>query len=366
MQNESLISREESTAIKGLLIFLIILGHNSFFSSESRIGMVYLYLFHIQAFFMLPFLYPHKKISFIRIRDYVIRLYYPFIILFLFLSLLNYVGNILGVIPENVSSQMIETDKHWNDFLLTILTGNGYNIDYFTGLQFLWFLPVMFSMIILKDIYYDNDTSEILKYLIILCGSIFFFIYFIFGFRAPFDKSVIYLLKNYSPFAITYAFGAFFMGVVGLWIIKNWKNSILYIIIPILFVFGTTICFILQHDGEVPIDDKVRWGLLLTMPFLFFFIVYQIRNILSNSCLLKKLGEYSFPIYIIHPFLLKILFIIIYPLWGTNWGIVIISQVITTIISYYIARIIYMNPYLKAIIFPNSWNEFCKLRHVKV
>ena len=146
MQNESLISREESTAIKGLLIFLIILGHNSFFSSESRIGMVYLYLFHIQAFFMLPFLYPHKKISFIRIRDYVIRLYYPFIILFLFLSLLNYVGNILGVIPENVSSQMIETDKHWNDFLLTILTGNGYNIDYFTGLQFLWFLPVMFFL----------------------------------------------------------------------------------------------------------------------------------------------------------------------------------------------------------------------------
>lgn len=366
IQDESLISREASTAIKGLLIFLIILGHNSFFSSESRIGMVYLYTFHIQAFFMLPFLYPHKKISATRLRDYAIRLYYPFVVLFLSLTLLNYVGNSLGIIPKSVSPQMIEMSNKWKDFLLTILTGNGYNIDYFTGFQFLWFLPVMFSMTILKDIYYDKNTSKVFKFLMILSGSIFFFIYFIFGFRTPFDKNIIYLLKEYSPFAVTYALGAFFMGVVGLWIIKMKNNRIAYIAIPMLFILGTVICLMSQHDGEIPINDEIRWVLLLTMPFLFFFILYQIRYTLSNSRLLQKLGKYSFPIYIIHPFLLKILFMIVYPLWGTNWGIVIISQIIITVISYHIARIIYKNPYLKAAMFPNSWNEIYKLKTKKV
>lgn len=365
IQDESLISREASLAIKGLLIFLIILGHNSFFSSESRIGMVFLYTFHIQAFFILPFLYPHKKVSVIRLRNYIIRFYYPFVIFFLFLSLLNHIGNTWGIIPENTFSGNIGTVNKWKEFLLTIITGNGYCIDYFTGFQFLWFLPVMFSMVILKDIYYDKRANYMLRYFMVLFGCIFFLIYFIFGFRTPFDKNIIYLLKEYSPFAITYALGAFFMGVISLRVIKMEKYRSANIVIPALFVSGAILCFVSQHDGKVPIDDEIRWILLLVMPFLFFFIIYQLRDYLSKITLLKDIGKYSFPIYIIHPFLLKVFFMIVYPLWGANWLIVIVSQVIITAISYYIALIIYNNHYLKAIMFPSNWNELSNLKFTK-
>lgn len=365
MQDKNFISRDASTGIKGLLIFLIILGHNSFFSSETRIGMVYLYTFHIQAFFMLPFLYPHKELSFVRFRDYAVRLYYPFIIIFLFLSLINYFGCSLGIVPENVSLGTMETTDKWKEFILTLITGNGYSIDYFSGFQFLWFLPVMFSMTLIKDLYYGNSTRRILKYTILISGCFFFFVYFIFGFRAPFDKSIIYLLKEYSPFAITHALGAFFMGVCALLVIHMTKYKVANIVISIFFILGTIVCFRSQHDGEVPIDDEIRWMLLLTMPFLFFFILYQLRNPISNITILRELGKYSFPIYIIHPLLLKILFTIIYPLYGTNWGIVIASQIVIAAISYYIARFIYAKKYLKAILFPNNWNEIKGLKSYK-
>lgn len=360
--NCSLISREESAAIKGFLIFLIILGHNSFFSSETRIGMVYLYTFHIQAFFILPFLYPIKKISWQRIRDYLVRFYYPFVLIFILLTVVNEIGETLNIIPENVSRITISKDSEIREFLLTLLNGNAFNIDYFTGLQFLWFLPVMFSMSILKDIFYDTRTNNGLKFIMLLLGACFFFVYFIFGLRAPYDDSIVYTLREYSPFALTHSLGAFYMGVVGLQCLKFSKNKVFTIVAILLFILGTFICFRFQHDGEVPIDDGIRWILLLVMPFSFFFIMYKFRNILGNSIILKKMGTYSFPIYIIHPFLLKICFALISPIYGVNWFIMLFVQIFVTILSYYIAKAIYKVNCLKILFFPKNWEEFQNLK----
>lgn len=353
--NKSLISREASTGIKGLLIFLIILGHNNLFSTESRIGMVYLYTFHIQAFFMLPFLYPHKELSFNRIRNYIARLYYPYIFLFIILSILNLFITKYGIIQQPPLYPLSYIHNYTLEFFLTLINGNGYNIDFFTGLQFLWFLPVMFSMNILKDYYYSCHSKYIQISLIIL-GLIFFFVYFIFGFRAPFDKRVIFYIKEYSPFAFTYALGALFMGIVGRNIIKI-KSRYSNVMTILLFISGTYICFSSQHDGEVPINDEIRWGLLLMMPFIFFYLLYYNRKYIEKSKILQEIGKYSFPIFIIHPFLLKISSYLISKFFDTNWLNVLIIQLLVTILSYYIARFIYSIQSLKTIIFPNTWQE---------
>lgn len=357
-QSCSLISREGSTAIKGLLIFLIILGHNSLFSSLSRIGMVYLYTFHIHAFFLLPFLYPVKSIDKHRITDYFVRLYYPFILFFIILSILNYIAAHFNLIPNgNVEILHKTINPQWLFFIITLINGNAKYIDYFTGFQFLWFLPVMFSMYILRDFYYSKISNLNVKYIIIILCLLCYLAFIIFGFRTPYNQEINDIILFYSPFAITKALGYLFMGLVILFLIKK-KNQSINVLIHLIFFSGTLICFICQKGGDVPIEDNYRWGLMLLMPFSFFYLLYNYNSILSKIPFLIELGKYSFPIYIIHPFLLKIISAFIQNYNMNCWITVIIVQIIVTILSLFISKYLYSNTLIKRYIFPHKWADF--------
>ena len=142
----SLISINESTALKGLLIFLIVLGHNMIFTYcvLPYNGMAYLYSFHIQAFFILPFLYDSKILNVKRIKDYFFRLYWPFIII----SIILYICRIIYNKP--VEYNIVELIQMW-------FTGNPQLIKQLCGIQILWFMPVMCSLCIIKDLYYQSN-----------------------------------------------------------------------------------------------------------------------------------------------------------------------------------------------------------------
>ena len=79
--SETLLSRDESSSIKGILMLLIVLGHDIPFVdwTDSWMVMVWLYLFHIHSFFLLPFLYPIKPLDFYRFWNHIIRYYIKFI-----------------------------------------------------------------------------------------------------------------------------------------------------------------------------------------------------------------------------------------------------------------------------------------------
>ena len=62
----SLISRDDSTAIKGLLLLLVAFGHTSMLTTNYSVGdkiflWYWLYSFHVYLFFILPFVYGYKK-----------------------------------------------------------------------------------------------------------------------------------------------------------------------------------------------------------------------------------------------------------------------------------------------------------------
>ena len=356
-QNISFISRECSLAIKGLLIFLIILGHNTFFSKLSTIGMVYLYLFHIYSFFMLPFLYPNNKLTRTRILNYFSKLYYPFICLYIFLSIIHLLCEIYGFLPQNVDTLPVETNIHSIHWLVTIFTGNSFMIDYYTGFQFLWFMPVMFSMSIIREYYIS--ANKITRILIIASSFLFYIFLVIFSFRAPYDRSINFYIKLYSVFAIPHALGFYFMGMCSLFVIKLWKKIRKYIIIinPIIFSLATLICFNYKQDDLLPIPDILRWILLVVMPFSFFLLLYQFRDILSKSSILCELGKYSFLIYIIHPFILKILALILLKYIENSFLLVVIVQVCVTYVSFLLAKLVNRNVNIKKFIFPNTWGE---------
>lgn len=62
----SLISRDASTAIKGLLMLLIVFGHTgmlttNFVTGDRTILWHWLYSFHVYVFLILPFIYGYSK-----------------------------------------------------------------------------------------------------------------------------------------------------------------------------------------------------------------------------------------------------------------------------------------------------------------
>ena len=64
---ERSIDKKDSLAIKGLVILLIILGHNKLISCEHLPFLFgYLYTFHVGVFFILPTFYDIKKRNWVK------------------------------------------------------------------------------------------------------------------------------------------------------------------------------------------------------------------------------------------------------------------------------------------------------------
>lgn len=155
MLERVIVSREESNAIKGLLILLIALGHNSILSFawdgcehvEAYFHRNWLYQFHVYVFFMLPFIYNEQPYRKGNLRKYAVRMLWPYF----WICLICLAVSVLIGAPFN----------GWANLAWTLVSGNidllGINI----GAQFPWFLMTMFALMLLKDLYYSLSRSFI-------------------------------------------------------------------------------------------------------------------------------------------------------------------------------------------------------------
>ena len=154
MLEKTIVSREESNAIKGLLILLIALGHNSILSFTwngcEAVGAYFhrnwLYQFHVYVFFMLPFIYNEQPYRKGNLRKYAIRMLWPYIWICLICLAMSLcvLGN-----PFN----------GWANLTWTLISGNITLLGLNIGSQFPWFLMTMFALMLLKDLYYSLAHS---------------------------------------------------------------------------------------------------------------------------------------------------------------------------------------------------------------
>lgn len=357
------LSKEESTAIKGLLVFIIILGHNAVLTKSVECIQPFVYLFHVKIFFILPFFYQSKTTSF---KDCVeknfIRLYHPFLLFFVLLSLLYYFLNSTIIDPHKIANGL---DSIANNTLLyytnTIFTGNAYLIDFFTGYQFLWFLPVIFSMMIIKNHLQEKRT---IRYFVLVVGFILYlFFYSISGSLSL--QEARFNIMLFSPFAIFQGIAMFFLGYTCSRIILYDKFnkaitgafSALFIALSIFLIYNLT---------KDPDYIKVcGYGAIIRfiMPYLFMGILYLFRKQLSKMSVFIKLGELSLPIYIFSTLICTVFYLVfgrlnaITPLNG------IIALLLITVISYYVAMLLYKLPIIRKLIFPRDKKElsgFCQ------
>lgn len=126
------LDRSESTAIKGLLILLIVLGHNQLLLPHGSAGFMWFYLFHVTCFFILPFFYggQAKKPTWRHISDLIVRTWWPYLI-------------------TAIATWLVAGGEPGWNIVYAFLNGSSTLTGRDLGGTFLWFMPTFCSFSIL-------------------------------------------------------------------------------------------------------------------------------------------------------------------------------------------------------------------------
>lgn len=342
-ENKNLISRADSSALKGFLILLIILGHIRGISNEFQ---MYLYCFHVQCFFILPFLYRAKPLNTQSFSNLALKLLWPFVLLY-GLQILMAIF-IFHDSSFTSSSELIPGIKNWVLGIWSFITGGITLIDKFCTTQFLWFLPCFFSMSLIRMWYEQHNFKPLQVFLLCLLGTGCYLLYSTFSYLNEIYPQKIFLIAQaVSPFSIWQGLGFFTIGLVTLWIIRHdkIKNRNLYL----------GIIVILSCVYWITFGNQIWFRILrFVFPVFFFLAIYYSRKWFSNSRWLIKLGDKSLAVYLIHPFLCIACGLIIPKTLINNVFIIALQFIIILIISYAIAVLIERIKILRMILFPKG------------
>ena len=340
------IGRNESNAIKGLLIFLIVLGHNAFITNYFDGLYHYLYSFHVACFFILSFLYPSKKISKQRVVDYFIRNYTPYVFFFMIFLCTKLIFEYFGFDEPNLTYTPYQNNLI--DFLLTLFNGGIFSLPSFIGFQYLWFLPVMFSFSVIKDFFYSISVSY-KRVLILFVGLLCFFFLYVFMYSAPYPKVINLNLEHYSPFSVFQALGFLFLSWITFYFIDNCRCKYVFVI---LFITLTALYWTIDII-------YIKWLLRCFMPTTVFVLLFSIKGILGQSDILENIGKISLQIYIVQTPVATICYKILPLLFNCNNVLFILfSQVLIFTISYFIALLFVNVSMINRLIFPRTLDSW--------
>lgn len=272
---DSLLSRNESNAVKGLLICLIVLGHNKYLM-QGGMSNLYLYSFHVYAFYYLPFLYNFKHVGIGQLlRRNFIRFYVPYTVIF---ALLLCIGHITG----HLSSL--------RDTAAAFICGSQYMLYNTLGFgSFLWFIPTMFSVLLYRWIYYNLGVKW--RYGMLILSGIC-----LIGFAYMIPTYVTTWI--YSPMCLTVALGMVLPAVI----LREVFRRLEYAPMALAFFMLTVALMIVYPVKDIYPDTYLTINRLIC-PILIFSLLLSIRQFLSKKQIFIDLGKESFKIYLIHIFI---------------------------------------------------------------
>ncbi len=280
---ETLLSRDQSNFIKGILILLIVLGHNSILMHivpDSPLKN-WIYSFHVKSFFFLPFLYGFKEFRLGSLKKNSRRLLLPYTIFFIML----FIANIHDIQTVNLYK-----------IAWTYITGSNDLLRSVTGLTYLWFLPSMFSILAFRDLSFSYKP---VKWVLLILG-----ISLLTGLVSLLISprfSVFFPLGIFSAL-INFPLAIFFR----LYFERN-NNMKLNVIIWSTLACFTTFCWFVY--SPVRYYWCMFFYIILPMtifPFLFYF-AKSFNMDVAFSRLLIFLGKVSMGIYLLHQIIFNII-----------------------------------------------------------
>lgn len=312
------LDRRMSNAIKGILIILIVFGHNHVLcpNTVSNGLMDYLYNFHIAGFFILPFFYDHQtKPTFRAIEKITIRNWIPYT----WICILCFIC--FGLLKHHFEFS-IET-------VVAFFQGTQTPIKQHFGFVFPWFLPTYCSMSILLLFASNNKHISwilLMLFLVISC--------------LPYD--IFYLLKNSIPFGLMLAIYYFGIGELSFMLNKwskfsKWIALYMFVVSSILYIKQISVFYL-----NVIFPISFFLSLLLVVPYI-------------NCRFLRLLGKNSLGIYLLHMFLVNITFKILPH--TLLMGIIgfLISLFFPLLINVFIMR----TKKLRMLLYPKNLDELC-------
>ena len=347
--NTEYLNKDESNAIKGILILLIIAGHTHYLVPQLSPTFFYLYRFHVVCFFILPFFYSHKSsLSWNKIKDLAIKLYVPYLIFFVVCTTLY------GISLKNFSWFSVTGSTQ------AFIIGSEELLKQESGFKFLWFIPAFFSFTMLKSLF--DNACEILnpsankKHLVFIASflSIIALIGVICWFFPNQWKSFRLNYEQYVPFGMLTALRFFTLGIFTFLIIRfipyiKYLGAIIFVILSIMYFI---------NEGQIGINnDAFKTILPLIFPVCAFCLLLAGKKLWTYIPFMSELGKLSFPIYLVHVIVYNILEqIISYSI--LNAGVIYVS---TIVISVFISLIITKINILQKLILPKGYNDFKSL-----
>ncbi|MDE7160132.1 MAG: hypothetical protein K2O24_04735 [Muribaculaceae bacterium] len=271
----SLLTREQSNAVKGLLIALVVLGHNKYVM-QGGMSNVYLYSFHVYAFYYLPFLYDFRKMAWGGFfRKNLVRLYVPYTVFFLL---------VCGV---------AFTQHHLPDLgtaIWTYICGSQYSLSRSFGFgSFLWFLPTMLSVLTYRQIYYRLGITGRSLMLVLsgvcLCGFAYMWGWYV-------------TLWWKSPFCLAVGLSMLLPAVCLRAVCRHVSPKTL-----VFLFFLLTVAILIFYPVRLEYNLTFLTINRLMCPVLIFSLLLTLREYLAQSRIAVDLGVQSLVIYLTHQFI---------------------------------------------------------------
>lgn len=337
---KSLMTREESTAMKGLLMVLIVLCHNALLNNSLVDGSYlphrrYIYLFHVTCFFILPLMYGYtykygenarwRNIGHDTWRNFV-RCWVPYTWFFLLFI-------VVGIFQHREFTPSL--------LAYAYIEGSQSPMAWILGVHFLWFLPSMCALLIMKSCWYNAKTW--VKVVLVVLGVALMIqnIWSVFGHIDIWDT---------IPFSLVQGLKYLMIALMTRCIIEYIDQKycimmcgILLIILTMLFVMdeGKDILIVLPHFRIM------EW----LLPVSFFPLLYYVRKIWTKSNLLMLIGRYSLYIYLTHVIVYNVVNQLILHFFERSYLIGWISMFVTLGICIGIAFIIDRLKWIRMIVF---------------
>jgi fucose 4-O-acetylase-like acetyltransferase len=322
------VSFSESDAIKGILILLIILGHNHYLAPKREPLFNFLYLFHVICFFILPFFYNKlKELSFNNIRDIIVRCYIPYFFFFILCTFIY--------VLTSYDNEIFDFGKVCSS-LYAFFNGSEVLLKENAGFNFVWFLPAFCSFSILK-ICFDHSNKTV-KLIIVLVSCVLVF-------YKEFTKDYLF---PYIPFAIVQGFYFFAFGFVT-WFLVNKIPYIKYVGAVVFIVFS----FIFSFEGETE-HIKV---LFFIFPTIAFMLLLSLKKLIVYIPFLQQLGRLIFPVYLVHVIIYNVLEkILSYSILNA-----VITYVLTILLSVVAALFMTKISFIQKLVLPKGYSDFKSL-----
>lgn len=314
------ISKDEALTIKGILISLIVLGHIHIVSFNIGCNDIrtYLYTFHVLTFFIIPYFYKVKNVcSWKRTIDLVVRSWIPYLWILILCLIALYAAR--------------HTFHFSADSICAIVNGTQTPLAEHFGFVFPWFLPAYCSFSLLLMV---ARKYKIIMSLLVLLSIITFF----------FDYNTFYAFKMILPFALGLAICYFAFGYIAFWV--NMKSPYSKYIGAIMFV---ALSLFWWENVKLPLFAYKF------LPISFFLLLLCILPI-CNCSFVRYIGKNSLPIYLFNIFIINTLELFM----PSGFIYCIIEFVLTILVSCLIMYVIRKMPLLDNMLFPRSFNLFCR------